>query len=195
MIMAGGHQLRCPLFGYGGDMEKIINGQGREQYRNIPFGKSTVGHSGCGAIAIYNVLAEKGISVELKDVIRVTKRLNCMLAWGFFGIWPKKLGDILSYYNIYFEKINLAEYEGKAGDVFVVTIFNDRRKWYFGGLHTFEMAYRPDNHNAEKPWIVFNRVDNSIDCVRYRNPDDVLITYGKKYKPIYGKYFQVLKIV
>ena len=195
MIMAGGHQLRCPLFEYGGYMDKIINGQGREQYRSIPFGKSTVGHSGCGAIAIYNVLNEIGRSVVLEDVIGTAENLHCMLLWGFFGIWPKKLGDILSYYKVYFEKINISEYMYKDGDIFIVTIFNDRSKWYFGGLHTFEMAYRPDNQNAEKPWIVFNRVDNSIDGVRYRNPDDVLITYGKKYKPIYGKYFQVLKIV
>lgn len=41
-------------------MPELINGQGRDPYRGIPFGTSTVGFAGCGAIAVYNAMILSG---------------------------------------------------------------------------------------------------------------------------------------
>ena len=175
--------------------EKIINGQVRPPYKDIPFGKSSVGFSGCGAIAIYNLLTERGSDIELEDVINVAKRLGCLFVFGFFGIRPAKLKKILSYYNLDFKKIKFEDEEVHDGDSFVVTIFNDKKKWIFGGLHTFEIAYRNDDRFNGRPWIAYNRVSSSDSAVRYKDFKDILITYGKKGERIYGKYLQVLKVL
>ena len=87
----------------------IINGQNRPQYKDIPFGRSTVGFSGCGAIAIYNVLCERDRDIELDEVINVARNLGCLFFFGFFGIRPVKLKKILSYFDIIFEKIRFED--------------------------------------------------------------------------------------
>ena len=60
------------LDGDGNPVEELlpvpINGQGRDKYRDISYGISTVGHAGCEPIAVYNMLIKLGYRIPFEEV-------------------------------------------------------------------------------------------------------------------------------
>lgn len=120
----------------------------QQEWTSVPFGwhpKSNMAYSGCGIIAIWNVLADAGrISEEnadftLKRLISHFERHGAV--WGGrFGI---SVASLYLYLRRCFPKVSMTFRHnrfalnsfGLRHDIFVATLFNDT-KCLLAGLHT-----------------------------------------------------------
>ena len=59
-----------------------IYGQKNSKYSDMPFGLSTVGKTGCGAVACYNALISTGRDVRFRDVV-TSFNIMFMLGMGY----------------------------------------------------------------------------------------------------------------
>lgn len=120
----------------------------QQEWSAVPFGwhpKSDMAYSGCGIIAIWNVLADAG-RIDEKNTGYVLKRLTHHFerhgaVWGGrFGI---SVAALYLYLRRNFPKVSLTFRHnrfalnsfGLRHDVFVATLFNDK-KHLLAGLHT-----------------------------------------------------------
>lgn len=81
---------------------QYINGQGTGAVANLPFGYSTMAHSGCGVIATYNALVALGDPRPLADVA-LSYELNGRIIYGMLGTHPEAITDFFEFepnYNV-----------------------------------------------------------------------------------------------
>ncbi len=197
------------------DSNGMINGQRRGVLKDMKFGRSTVGRSGCEAIAVFNVLRSFNVRIALEDIIVFSWIGQYMWLWGLWGIRTDRVKDLISAYGGICEELdpdaftdnrisrrkrrnNMAESISglMPGDRFVMSIWNDRRviRGIFHGIHTFAAEYRPDIVPG-RPWTVYNRVGDIPEAVRYEGPEDILVTYDrKKGRKITGKYISIYRV-
>ena len=153
-----------------------VNGQGRDEYKDIEYGLSNFGKSGCGVIAVFNAMLLIGKQLSLRSVINYFSGPMTMRP---FGVFPEEIGDYLDDFNvIYTQSYNSDIIENvKNGGVVIVTFWNSTSTVYtsyphnlggpiktvvpnvFKGAHTVAITYRngyyivynPSNQ-AEKPY-------------------------------------------
>ena len=81
-------------------MSEIINGQGRDLFRNISFGNSTVGDSGCGAIAVHNAFLLLGKASNFLDTLAWFEEKS---SFRTFDVFPWDIDDYLDAQGIQYE--------------------------------------------------------------------------------------------
>ena len=86
-----------------------INGQGRLEYADIPYGRSTIGRAGCEAIACYNAMVLLGRPVPFADVKAYFEKLfRRGLGWaagGILGATPIEIHMFLRKQGVRFTRI------------------------------------------------------------------------------------------
>ena len=101
-----------------------INGQGREPYNSMDFGSSTVGQSGCGAIAVHNALLLLGYSSDLRswiDYFESRWYLRCA------GVMPWEIDNALDVAGVSYEGSgdSFISERCKNGGVVILTYWNE----------------------------------------------------------------------
>ena len=130
------------------ETEKFINGQGRAEFAKIPYGRSTVGRSGCEAIACYNAMLLLGRPVPFENVKAyfewLFRRGLGWLGMGFLGASPLEIRLFLRRNRVQFCTVRsvkhfrrmLAERSG----VLIVSYWNKPLLKY--GYHTVAVDCR-----------------------------------------------------
>ena len=167
-------------------MYEPINGQGREPYRYIPYGKSTVGRVGCEAIAVYNTMSLLGRSTSFDEVKAFFEALfRKGLGWGcrgHLGATPVEMRKFFRSRNICFEgtfslkKLKRHTEEG-------IFILHYWVKPYRRGIHT--VAVRHDGNGC---YTVYNWFNNAETAYLRHDLSDFLP--GKR-RFIYGMFVPV----
>ena len=166
--------------------DNLINGQGRAEYASIAYGKSTIGRSGCAAIACYNAMILSGRSMPFEEVIAyfegLFKRGLGWLASGLLGASPLEMRLFLRKYKVPFRtvwsmrslrKLLCSESVQQAGDrserqpggkpasgVLILTYWNKPVLKY--GYHAVAVDCRcSGDAPAERQFTVYNRYNNS----------------------------------
>lgn len=124
---------------------ELINGQGLEPYKNMRYGRSTVGKAGCEAIASYNALRLLGREVLFPDVAAQYIRLfrNPLRGWGMggaFGAAPRDIAAFLRRNGVAFtsaRRLKTLLRRLKPG-VMIVSFWN---RPFTAGYHTVAVEY------------------------------------------------------
>ena len=162
----------------GNDPETFINGQKRPEFADIPYGRSTVGRSGCEAIACYNAMLLTGRPVSFTEIRAYFEKLfRRGLGWlgrGFLGASPFEIRLFLRKQGVHFstvrsvrgfEKMLAAQAAGTRRDaqgktpqgVLIVSYWNRPLLKY--GYHTVAVDCRLQAGAAGPELMVYNRFD------------------------------------
>ena len=180
------------------DTYDFIYGQGNVPYGNMKYGISSVGFSGCEAVAIYNalILIDKPVSFE---VIRNNMLFSISKGggYGMAGLFGGDQGDIMNtlnalrvnYVHASYEQLNALDSDtvmiiGYWSSMSFSLGFSVRNKEVFiniPSIHTVAVHYT----NGE--YIIYNPFNNSQDVSRLSSLRE-LLTEGRKY--IYGFILQ-----
>lgn len=148
------HDYGKGVIGYtdtGTRKSKTINGQKLPQFANIPYLISTIGFSGCEAIAVYNALVLTGHEVSFNDVKHsfeeVFKYGGGIGLRGLAGAAPIDILIVLSKYNIrYKELFSIEEFTSiNTRGVFILSYWN---KPFYYGIHTVAIAYDGEQYTV-----------------------------------------------
>jgi len=131
--------------------KKYIFGQGRGDVAEMKLGRHKVSYNGCGAVALYNALTEKGKETGFPEVLSFFEKLIHL--GGIFGITFGNMKKALSHFGLTFHvsrrKDEYAHMVSKGG-VYIVLMNNART--IFGGRHwvmfTVDTAGRVLAYNA-----------------------------------------------
>ena len=162
----------------------------RELQEKYGWDLGTVAHSGCEAIAVYNVLQDLGKNISLSKIIYDAEFNQYTWLQGWAGVHPENVDDLLSLYGVEFENVDAKDIEKqlqngnlKSGEIFIAVFYLDKNDTGPTGLiHTVEIEYAPDK-NSDEPWIVYNAYNKREMEKTYTSLEDV---YGKgAFKYIY----------
>ena len=162
----------------------------RELQEKYGWDLGTVAHSGCEAIAVYNVLQDLGKNISLSKIIYDAEFNQYTWLQGWAGVHPENVDDLLSLYEVEFENVDTKDIEKqlqngnlKSGEIFIAVFYLDKNDTGPTGLiHTVEIEYAPDK-NSDEPWIVYNAYNKREMEKTYTSLEDV---YGKgAFKYIY----------
>ncbi len=129
----------------GGGNYTPINGQDREPYSSYPYGNSTLGYSGCEALACYILLVRLGIPQSLESVISFFENRFSTITfsgWGMGGYWgamPSDIAAFLDAQNLQYIKLTNNDFialdcYGPASGYYILSYWNG---WpYFSSYHT-----------------------------------------------------------
>ena len=137
----------------------IINGQEREAYANYLNGLSTVGESGCEAIAIHNSRVLLGMDSTLNESLYMVNKNSANILFGFWGTNAYSLSRVLDDYEMDYKEVgsdNLTD-----NGVYIVSFWNDTTP--SEGYHTVAMTNNNgyytvynDYNKAVKPFPGYN---------------------------------------
>ena len=140
---------------------QYINGQGEGEVAGLPFGYSTMAHSGCGVIATYNALVALGDPRPLADVARwYESNGNNLLGW--LGVHPDAITDFFRFepnYNVqavYRDDVsNYSEFDNymSSADVAILT--------YWTGDNIHNVAVVRDEKGGIIVYNESNRITNA----------------------------------
>lgn len=65
--------------------QEFINGQDLPPYRNMKYMHYDFGRSGCGPIAVYNLLTALGDTADIEDIVRYCEKYSLLTLNGLFG--------------------------------------------------------------------------------------------------------------
>lgn len=144
-----------------GSRSRPINGQELEPYNSMQYGNSTIGYSGCEAIACYNALICLGLEEPFERVMsHFTDRFTskCLTyGWGRGGLWggtPRDVASFLSQREISYTLIcdegdfTPITYNHTPG-VFIVSYWNELRVLpVLSGYHTIAIDYNGTDFTA-----------------------------------------------
>lgn len=122
-------------------------------YSQEPFGEMKLGgqrlsECGCEIISVYNAMKIVGKDVSLPSLIYDFERSKCMMWWGYLGLSPTRLGEILYAEKIPFFKtydINELEENAKSARCIIISCWNTH---VWRGLHTFTVRYEDGRLHA-----------------------------------------------
>ncbi len=128
----------------------LIYNQNSDKYRDIKYGKSNLGKSGCAAIASYNALEMLGIGMPMPQVIAAYEkqfsRGGGLLAGGRLGALPTDIRRFLKNRKLLFCGGFLRKMLGiKKPGVFIVTYWN---KPFTRGAHTIAVKFDGESYTA-----------------------------------------------
>ncbi len=141
--------------------EKLIRTLITDQSKlsSMRFGDSNVGKTGCEAVALFNILAMKGRPKRLSDIIRHLEERQTLVNRGKWGTNPFELDKILYDYGLDYEimeTLEEAEEKISIGDIFFITVWNDKKN-PFKGIHGYDSRLIRDESTGELIYGVFNR--------------------------------------
>ena len=170
-----------------GSPYQMINGQGLEPYKSMPYGVSTVGFSGCESIAIYNALILIGKARSLQTVM--TYMLQSINDGGGYGLYGLGGGTCIDITNT-LKQLNIpyswADYDSlcNVSDSSVLIV------GFWGKIYPFKNCSFsiPSIHTVAiqrtgGQFVTYNRYSNSPDTAFVDTLDDL---FGGKEKFIYG---------
>lgn len=128
----------------------LIYNQNSEEFRNMKYGKSTLGKSGCAAIASHNALQMLGVGIPLQEVVsayeKQFKRGGGLLAGGRFGAIPTDIRRFLKNRKMRFRGGFLRRMlRTKSPGVFIITYWN---KPFTRGAHTIAVKFSGRDYTA-----------------------------------------------
>ncbi len=131
--------------------EGYLNGQGMGALASMRYGLSTVAHSGCGTLAVYNALVALGRPVPLPKIIRELE----LYAESFFGL----LGTVPFFLSVYFRRHKVPlhmtfSYRKAFQSRYAVVAYWTKRP-LFSGAHVVFLERLPSG-----TYRVYNRYSN-----------------------------------
>jgi len=99
--------------------------------------KQKIERSGCGLVAIYNVMKRLGKAQPFPDIIRDAQRLHMPWLFGFFGTKPRSLRRYFKLHGVPFRLTNdCADFKESlaAANAAVLCTWNDKRT---SGIHFY----------------------------------------------------------
>ena len=206
----GIRHLRLPfVFMESNDTEKFINGQeqagfingqGRAEFAKIPYGRSTIGRSGCEAIACYNAMLLLGRPVPFEKVKAyfewLFRRGLGWLGMGFLGASPLEIRLFLRKNRVRFCTVRSVRHfrrilAGQAAEdpegevrsgVLIVSYWNKPLLKY--GYHTVavdvstaDITEDPASGGTKAPaagMVVYNRYNNSAGPERISDISELM---------------------
>ena len=167
-------------------MSEIINGQGRDLFRNISFGNSTVGDSGCGAIAVHNAFLLLGKASNFLNTLAWFEEKS---SFRTFGVFPWEIDDYLDAQGIQYESSCSASLMNnvEAGGVIIVTFWNEVKPVglisypcatpvqatipnVFSGAHTVAITYDP----SDQKYCIYNAFNTRDTVYKISNINDYI---------------------
>ena len=160
-----------------------INGQSYEPYGNMPYGISTIGFSGCEAIAIYNALLLSGKPRSFNEIKSFLEdRFSKGGGYGLLGLFGADYFDICSALNYYNSGFNLLKYDDlsslEKGNVMIIGFWTKTsimNSLQVPSIHTIAVRYDGD-------YYVYNMYNNIADVSSYKTAS----SFVKKENYIYG---------
>lgn len=128
----------------------LILNQNAPKYRDLPYGKATVGDCGCEAIAVNNALQLLGCGVPFEDIISdfeaLFKKGGGLYAGGRLGAMPRDVRRVLESCGLkptggFLKKLSEIKTEG----VFIISYWNKPVKY---GLHTVAVRFDGSTYTA-----------------------------------------------
>ena len=166
---------------------QIINGQGLEPYKSMPYGISTVGFSGCESIAIYNALILIGKARSLNTVIGyMFQSINDGGGYGLYGLGGGTCLDIAKTLKQLNVDYSWADYDTlcdvNESSVMIVGFWGriypfKNSNIYIPSIHTVAVQYTGDQYIAYNMYsdYPYDYPKNTLDAL-----------FGGKEKFIYG---------
>ncbi len=159
----------------GQNTEKFINGQGRAEFAKIPYGRSTVGRSGCEAIACYNAMLLLGRPVPFEKVKAyfewLFRRGLGWLGMGFLGASPLEIRLFLRKDRVRFCTVRSVRHFrrilAERGGVLIVSYWN--KPLLRQGYHTVAVDCR-----AAGGLMVYNRFNHSVGPERISDISELM---------------------
>ena len=155
---------------------QYIDSQSNSAVANIRWGLSTIENSGCGAVAVYNVLAYYSNSIQFTEVVKELCRMGAPMGLGFLGANPLIMSRMLKKYFSYVKTIsgiNLRTVFYRSPTEQIIVLYKHNT-----GLH-YVAGVRPPGFTLGRWWSWF----------MFKNESSV---NGKKLFS-YSDYMKVLK--
>ena len=152
----------------------FIYGQRNANVTNMRFGGSTVGYSGCEAIAVYNAMLLLGKNVSFHSVIfefDLNGAYFLPLIGGTFGGNYKMFGDYFRAHRIKAtgtSNKNTFNSWAQPGGVYILTFWNDAND-ITKGIHTVAASYDGNTYTVYNRWNndTAPRQFDSVDAILY----------------------------
>ena len=154
----------------------LIYSQNAAGIRDIKYGKSNLGKSGCACIAAYNVLEMLGRGMPLADVISCFEgrfsRGGGLMAKGRLGATPADVSAFLRDRGLKPQGGSLRKMQAiKSAGVFVITYWN---KPFTKGAHTIAVRFDGNRYTA----VNYTSRPCTKDTLEEFLPDKVHYIYG-----------------
>ncbi|MDO4815577.1 MAG: hypothetical protein Q4A83_03100 [Bacillota bacterium] len=154
----------------------LIYNQNSEKYRDVKYGKSTLGKSGCAAIASYNALEMLGMGIPLSQIIsdyeRQFSRGGGLLAGGRLGALPPDVRRFLKRRGFKSKGGFLRRLlRIKAPGVFIITYWN---RPFIRGAHTIAVKFDGEAYTAVNYAAGLCRKRSLVEFI----PDRLHFIYG-----------------
>ncbi|MDO4318143.1 MAG: hypothetical protein Q4C48_08040 [Lachnospiraceae bacterium] len=158
--------------------EGYLNGQGVGALAPMRYGLSTVAHSGCGTLAVYNALVALGRPAPLPKIIRELE----LYAESFFGL----LGTVPFFLAVYFRRHKVPlhmtfSYRRTFRSRYAVAAYWTKRP-FFSGAHVVFLERLPSGRLR-----VYNRYSNRGCAYELASPEELTtrarFIVGYEYRP------------
>lgn len=157
-----------------------LNGQDTEPFKGIPFGRSNLGKSGCGVLAVCNALWILGYDADLQSVKKWFEK-NGLFFGAVWGVRAKSVAKFLRLQGLtIWEKPRSSTYdkELERADCAILMYFWRRGKNCGGHYVTLK--------KTEEGVLIYNLYRNSKQTYRFASVDEFLRkNYKKKALRVY----------
>lgn len=132
----------------------FINGQHLSPYAGIPYGRSTIGRSGCEAIATYNFLLLIGRPASFESVIDFYVRrfrAHPLSGWGRQGVWgaaPRDIAAFLKAAHIPYRSAGTVNRLSAVSDGPGAYILSYWNRPITSGYHTIAVSFNGSQYTA-----------------------------------------------
>ena len=116
---------------------RLINDQNGTTGQTFTYGACYAQKNACETIAVHNAKVLLGIDSTLSDTMAAFQDANAMMAFGYLGSDPLRIGTVLRNEGIQYTRIRLDEMD-KPG-TYIISFWND--KPLTEGLHTVAVSY------------------------------------------------------
>ena len=137
----------------------IINNQNVASIADFQYGDTSADGTGCGPISAYNALTALGLEPSLATVINQLEKGPNLSLGAHAGTNPYNLGDVLSQYDVDYQKkssVAALDESLQVGDTAILNIWNDKND-IMRGAHFFAVK------KTEDGFEVYNNGGESID--------------------------------
>ena len=116
---------------------RLINDQNGTTGQTFTYGACYAQKNACKTIAVHNAKVLLGMDSTLSDTMAAFQDANAMMAFGYLGSDPLRIGTVLRNEGIQYTRIRLDEMD-KPG-TYIISFWND--KPLTEGLHTVAVSY------------------------------------------------------
>ena len=113
---------------------EMIKNQNSDIIAEYTYGVLSARINSCEAIAVHNTKVLLGLESTLSETIRDMQTCNGMWLFGLFGSKPSKIGKLLSFYGIEYEKVSIDQVDSPG--IYIISYLRSN-----GMIHTVAVTY------------------------------------------------------